>query len=96
MHRTKLLVACEVCFTKNPLSPGDISALMSLGAFYSRGTGVKKDYEKSFNCYKAAADQGTEYCGIISFYLSVQITSLIMPGINESLDFSIEFLQLLQ
>ena len=38
--------------------PGDISALMSLGAFYSRGTGVKQDYEKSFKCYKAAADQG--------------------------------------
>ena len=31
---------------------------MSLGAFYSRGTGVKQDYEKSFKCYKAAADQG--------------------------------------
>ena len=31
---------------------------MSLGAFYSKGTGVEKDYEKSFKCYKAAADQG--------------------------------------
>lgn len=31
---------------------------MSLGAFYSRGTGVEKDYAKSFKCYKAAADQG--------------------------------------
>ena len=32
---------------------------MSLGAFYSQGTGVEKNFQKSFKCYKAAADQGT-------------------------------------
>lgn len=47
--------------THDLLYQGDVSALMTLGAFYSRGTGVEKDLEKSFNCYKAAADQGMQY-----------------------------------
>ena len=47
------------------LYQGDVSALMTLGAFYKKGTGVEKDFEKSFNCYKAAADQGTQFWLVI-------------------------------
>lgn len=47
--------------TYDLLHQGDVSALMTLGAFYSRGTGVEKNLEKSFNCYKEAADQGMQY-----------------------------------
>ena len=53
-----VLATKPLLITHLPSLPGDISALMSLGAFYSQGTGVEKDYEKSFKCYKAAADKG--------------------------------------
>ena len=52
-------------YLAHPFYQGDVSALMTLGAFYRRGTGVEKDDEKSFNCYKAAADQGTQYWLVI-------------------------------
>ena len=52
------------------LYQGDLSALMTLGAFYKKGTGVEKDFEKSFNCYKAAADQGTQYWLIVLHVIS--------------------------
>ena len=66
--------------------PGEISALMSLGAFYSRGTGVKQDYEKSFKCYKAAADQGIirDLRLLISFSSATQKFLLLLIGLIRS------------
>ena len=65
--------------------PGDISALMSLGAFYSRGTGVKQDYEKSFKCYKAAADQGiTQDLRLLISYSATQNFLLLLIGLIRS------------
>lgn len=63
-------------FSQNLLCIGDVSALMTLGAFYNRGTGVEKSYEKSFQCYKAAADQGIQF-----FCESIKLISMFYQSI---------------
>ena len=50
---------------------------MTLGAFYRRGTGVEKDDEKSFNCYKAAADQGTQYWLVILHMINRRSSDIV-------------------
>ena len=56
-------------YTINKANEGDIDCLLELGSYYEEGKNVEQDFVKAFECYKKAADNGSdEACNYVGLF----------------------------